>query len=811
MFEAQGVVTTDRDILSSGQPEPLGDLLLYSQDASVNFNPNDSIALSDNSYLDVNTDPNLQTNSALDPQLNNTSTLQQTSSVDLLTGKPTTEPIVGAAIATSEPIETFATRSQKLLAQFANTNFDTYDSRYTFWYAQALFATGATDKARAAIDLAHQTPSNDDSFYYWGLIDSYLRWNNLYTEAQKATAKQLLVDATTYNSGKTQNQKLMLATARYLASEEFPDLVFASDYSLKDPTGKNKILTMMSQFVSQGMVEHDSPTYHAMYLGAFRTLAEFAKDAEVKQKAAIVFEWLLINPSGEWLDGHWAASSLRKFPYVHRQNQYGAGQYALWLFFGGAEPAKFLIDAAYAVQHAVSDYRVPEIIEDIATDRQHSYLHRAYDRWGGKTNDQFYKTTYMNGNGAIYSQFEELGDPLGWSDQGHRWGIVWTDSTQDSILWVTHPKKGPSADKKTRGITDYEQVLQHNKTIVGVYNIPANDPYKYVIGKTPQGFIDYIDRSEQGEIYLDYGNIAIALSLFTIAPDGKKIGFDWTALDTEFVGPRSIPQGELKVGLVATVAFQGEYTNLTEFANAVNFEQNINYTQILDADPRLQYTDREGNLLDIQFDRHLKVNNLDLNPQSWPLMENPWTTQPQNGNLQLKYGSREREYLFGDGQWQVKTNGIIEQNGELKIEAENFVARDQRLDSPGSEWMLKTAQTGYQGTGYVESLSDTLSINHNFDAGAEISYDITINNPGNYNLWVKRYATDKHDNSLYVAIDGQQVGGIDNIRVFNQWTWQKIGAIDLDRGPHSLQLRRREAGYKLDSILLTTSPLAPVI
>ena len=708
-------------------------------------------------------------------------------------------------------LNTFEDRSQKLLAQFATTNVDTVSSQYSkyaFWYAQALFHSGATDQARGVIDLAHERIFEDYSFYYWGLSDCYFRWKDLYSDTQKSKAKQLLLEATIYDSGTTENHRLMLAATRFLAAEEWPNEVFAGDYSADDPMGKYKLLDMMSDFVTQGMVEHDSPVYHAFYLGAFRTLADFAKDKEVKHKAGIVFEWLLTNPSGEWLDGHWAASSLRKFPSVHRQNEYGAGQHSLWLFFGGSEPASFPAKAAFSVQHAVSEYRIPEIIQDIAQQRESPYVHRAYDRWSGKTDDQFFKTTYMAPEGAIYSQFEEQGNKLGWSDHGHRWGIVWTESNQDSIFWVTHPKQGAHADKKTRGITDYEQVLQHNKTIVGVYSIPANDAHKYVIGKTPQGFTDYIDRSEQGEIYLDYGTVMIGLSLFTIDPNGERIGFDWSSTDKQFQGPTSIAQGSLKVGLVTVAAFRGEFANLTEFSNALNFQERIDDSQILNEYPQIQYTDLDGHLLDIRFDKHLKVDNKDLDTKSWPLIENPWTTYPQNGNMKLTFGSRVREYIFGPNQWKIQTNGIVERNGKLMFEAENFVRQKRRLDSVGSDWTIRSEQSEYNGSGYVESLSSTgIRINREFDAGAELSYDIVIQNPGTYKIWFRRYATNGKNNSAYIGINGQQIAGVDNGRDFNSWTWQKIGAVELDQGPHSLQLRRREAGYKVDSILLTTSEL----
>ena len=822
MFGIETIITDLKIPIEEVIPPLIGDLLSYPQNKNINFSVLTN-AFSETSLSNPDSFQPKENTSALNYELNNfstvnlnnsSSTLNSISSVESIVGTAANEVIVGdktESLATTplNRLDTFEARAQRLLAQFTTTNVNTAASKYSkyaFWYAQALFHSKAVTQARTVVDLAHQTPFNDYGFYYWSTIDTYFRWNQFYTQAQKDRAKQNLLTATTYNSGKTENHKIMLATARFLASEEWPDRVFAGNFSNTDPTGRQEILSMMSEFVTQGMVEHDSPVYHAMYLGAFRTLADFARDREVKQKAEIVFEWLLANPSGEWLEGHWAASSLRKFPYVHRQNEYGAGEYSLWLFFGGAEPASFSVEAAYAVQHAVAAYRAPEIIQDIAQQRQTPYVHRAYDRWKNGANDQFYKTTYMTPEFAMYSQIEQPGDRLGWSNQGHRWGIVWTELNQDSIFWVTHPKKRPNADKKTRGITDYEQVLQHKRTIVGVYDIPAKNPYKYVIGKTPQGFINSLDRSELGEIYLDYGDVTIGLCLFTIGPNGQRIGFNWSSRDTQFQGPRSIPRDRLKIGLVAVAASRNEFADLTQFAKAIDFKTRINDSQLLDPNPRIQYTDLDGHLLDIRFDTHLRVDNRDLNLTAWPLMENPWTTYSQGGNMQLNFGSRSRQYIFGPNQWIVQTNGLVETNRKLLIEAENFVRQKQRLDSVGSNWTVGSAQAGFNGTGYVESGIAAIPTNNDFAVGAEISYDLVIQNPGNYDVWVRRYATNKNNNSVFLSIDGQKQGGIDNVQVFDRWTWEKLGKVAFDRGPHTLQLRRREAGYKVDSILLTTNP-----
>ena len=141
----------------------------------------------------------------------------------------------------SKQANPFEARTKLLLEHFATTNVDTNPkqySKYAFWYAQALFYSGAEEKARSIVDLAHQRIFEDYSFYYWGAIDTYLRWKHLYTEAQKIKAKELLLAADIYDTGKTENNRIMLAVTRFLASEQWPDEVFAGNYSTKDPTAQ---------------------------------------------------------------------------------------------------------------------------------------------------------------------------------------------------------------------------------------------------------------------------------------------------------------------------------------------------------------------------------------------------------------------------------------------------------------------------------------------------------------------------------------------------------------------------------------------
>jgi len=109
---------------------------------------------------------------------------------------------------------------------------------------------------------------------------------------------------------------------------------------------------------------------------------------------------------------------------------------------------------------------------------------------------------------------------------------------------------------------------------------------------------------------------------------------------------------------------------------------------------------------------------------------------------------------------------------------------------------------------YIYSPNDT---GNQFTPGVIMAtYIIDIMKNGRYILWGRVQTSDLKDNSFYVQIDY----GLDNlweIEVGNYWHWDKVNdrnlldpvIFNLSKGKHTIKVKVREDGTKLDKMLLT--------
>ncbi len=145
-----------------------------------------------------------------------------------------------------------------------------------------------------------------------------------------------------------------------------------------------------------------------------------------------------------------------------------------------------------------------------------------------------------------------------------------------------------------------------------------------------------------------------------------------------------------------------------------------------------------------------------------------------------------------------------EQNGLLILEAERFQGSRMREDPNRVSWIVAGEIAGFTGGGYV-TVPGVWGTLGDWSTACELSYRIQIHTPGNYTAWLRRFITHGGNNSAFLGIDDFPFPGIDNTtESLNQWVWVKFGMLYLQPGEHLLQLRRREPGYAVDRILLTS-------
>jgi hypothetical protein len=151
-----------------------------------------------------------------------------------------------------------------------------------------------------------------------------------------------------------------------------------------------------------------------------------------------------------------------------------------------------------------------------------------------------------------------------------------------------------------------------------------------------------------------------------------------------------------------------------------------------------------------------------------------------------------------------RPSSFQESGGLVVMEAENYDANDMRSDPNDYSWQLNSSTGGYIGDDYVETPLPQ-GTNATWGNACELTYRINFVTTGTYHIWLRRYATDGATNSGYVGMNSTQAGGYDNGGNYDSWVWKKMGTASVSSsGERTFNLRRREAGYQVDRILMTT-------
>ena len=154
---------------------------------------------------------------------------------------------------------------------------------------------------------------------------------------------------------------------------------------------------------------------------------------------------------------------------------------------------------------------------------------------------------------------------------------------------------------------------------------------------------------------------------------------------------------------------------------------------------------------------------------------------------------------------------FCEISGNVVIEAENFTSTSLNGDATGSDWVKSSKYAGYSGTGYIETVDNNNSTNGVWASASDLSYDVNFNTAGTYNMWMYRYGPDGDSNSAQVGLNGAIVGGAFDNGGTGSWGWVKHGTqfSIANTGTQTINVRRREDGFAIDKILLTTSATTP--
>lgn len=90
--------------------------------------------------------------------------------------------------------------------------------------------------------------------------------------------------------------------------------------------------------------------------------------------------------------------------------------------------------------------------------------------------------------------------------------------------------------------------------------------------------------------------------------------------------------------------------------------------------------------------------------------------------------------------------------------------------------------------------------------GCELSFTFVINTPGTYSLTARRRAILNSNDSAWVGLNGSQIGDRQFTGLAADFAWTPSLVLgNLSAGTHTLQIRRREAGFELDRVALAVT------
>jgi len=390
------------------------------------------------------------------------------------------------------------------------------DTRRRIYLGVLKVATG-TDAA-AGLKYLEDTVADQthpwSSFEVYSMMDAVLRLGSKLPPALVEKIHTRLAASFTSDFGFTDNHMLQYRTARYLFGQTWPDGPALADGSTPAQSQRDAaawIARWMDSTVDRGMYEYDSPNYHHLYLLCFASLHEFAKDKLVRKKAWMMMQVLLADWAEDYLNGNWVgAHSREKYDQVlHTREHTGAATQFGRLYFGGA-PLRFdLAENYYVMLAALQGFECLPMIGRIATDRTRPYILRglkAPRRGPGMAyGEPTWKYTYVAPEFALGSSWGDLTDV-----ENHRWDLTWGSPSDGATCFFINPSY--SARQLSRYFTTppdlivadivrqrpyyadpnkwvegspFEDVFQHENSVIALYDIPADAERQHINGFFP--------------------------------------------------------------------------------------------------------------------------------------------------------------------------------------------------------------------------------------------------------------------------------------------------------------------------------------
>ncbi len=489
------------------------------------------------------------------------------------------------------------------------------------------------------------------SFNVYSIMDAVLRIGDRLPPEMIEKAKHRLALNFGADKGFTENHKLQYRTARYLFGQTWqkgPNFADGSTPLEGMKEAENWIFDWIDRTVTVGQMEFDSVNYHSLYYLCMTTLYDFSHDPLMQRKAWMMMQLLLADWAPEYLKGNWiGAQSREKYNQVtHTILNCGVAIPFGYLFFGDSRFHPELEETYYVGLAAVQGFRPLAIIGNIATDRSAPYVHRETKAprrgFGINTSDlPIWKYDYVTKDYALGSSYGDLT-----AVENHRWDVTWVSERDGSTCFFINPSY--SAEQLLKYFDDdpntivanitrqrpyykdpnkwiegspYEELLQHENTIIALYDIPKHERNSHV-----NGFFSKIidERIEDALGWIFCRADSIYFGVFTLT--GKK----WIEEKDHF----RVTLNDRKTGVIMEVAQQYEFSSFKVFQDKIRG----NHLFVDRNKLHVSYTNSRGDRLDFAYPDQRVINGEKVIFENWKLFDGPFVNSKKGSKvIEIQY------------------------------------------------------------------------------------------------------------------------------------------------------------------------------
>ena len=459
------------------------------------------------------------------------------------------------------------------------------------------------------------------------------------------------------------NYRLMLDGAGFLAAEEWPELVDADGLNASEIqiATRTRLLGYFDEICKKNCSEYGCPIYTAVNLSAVRMLAEFARDQDLRIRATLTLDAMMLDIACSWNQGFNVGTAARAKNWDSTDTgleNMGATATAAWMWFGAP---RSISSSGIGWSHSFwmstpGNYQVPNLIVELANQRNAPSVYQG--AVVALKDMHVRRTTYHSTHYGLCSQWDHPKAPT---------STLYKESRRNMLKWISdkpsstfavcmeNPRRPYALHENVAnplgyGESPFSQALQYEGTLVGVYNVPADYPYHklYAPFTTRGAIVKRIEKS--GWVLCHNGSMLMGFhSIMPYSWDASK----WNECDLLWCDARKngwiVETSELSVRGGNDVDME-----LTKFANAVIEKTALLETNLDTENPRFAYRSLTGHTLELSFLPHkvkysdqCKIDGEIIDYESWPLHKSPWVTQAKDGSqLKIEIDGRTLEYDF---------------------------------------------------------------------------------------------------------------------------------------------------------------------